>query len=274
MDIIKQNYFTTGEFAKLCNVKKQTLFHYDDIGIFSPEVIGENGYRYYSYQQIEVFEIISMLKELDMPLKDIKNYLDTRTPESLITLLHQKQKEVENKIKVLQWINNYIKTKTDITKEGLQAVTEKVTYTEMPEEYLITTHYSGKPDDRSIAAAITKHYNYCHDLGLYMIHSIGSTIKTSDMPTGQFYYSYAHTYTKVPSKKYPNLHIKPAGTYAVIYHRNGYNTAYESYKMLMDDLLKKGYTPGEYFYEDTILDELSMCGYDNYMIKISAFCKK
>ena len=29
------SYFTTGEFAKLCKVKKQTLFHYDDIGIFA-----------------------------------------------------------------------------------------------------------------------------------------------------------------------------------------------------------------------------------------------
>ncbi|WP_312650471.1 MerR family transcriptional regulator [Aminipila sp.] len=274
MDFIKQNYYTTGEFAKLCNVKKQTLFHYDNIGIFSPEVIGENGYRYYSYQQIEVFEIITMLKELDMPLKDIKNYLDTRTPESLIQLLHEKQKEVDNKLTELEWIKNYIKTKTDITTEGLQAETEKVTYVKMPEEYLIATDYSGTPDDRSIAAAITKHYNYCHDLGLYMIHSIGSTIRISDMPKSEIYYSYTHIYTKVLNKRYPNLHIKPAGTYAVIYHRHGYNTAFESYKMLINDLLKKGYTPGEYFYEDTMLDELSMCGYDNYMIKISVYCSK
>lgn len=274
MDLIRQNYFTTGEFAKLCNVKKQTLFHYDDIGIFSPEMVGDNGYRYYSYQQIEVFEIISMLKGLDMPLKEIKKYLDTRTPESLINLLHEKQTEVENKIKELEWIKNYIKTKTDITKEGLQAETEKVNYVEMQEEYLIATDYISMHDDRSIAAAITKHYNYCHDLGLYMIHSIGSTIRTSDMPTSELYYSYAHIYTKVPNKNHPNLYIKPAGTYAVIYHKNGFNTAYESYKKLIDDLLEKGYKPGDYFYEDTMLDELSMCGYDNYMIKISAYCSK
>lgn len=28
-----RKYFTTGEFAKLCHVKKQTLFHYDEIGL-------------------------------------------------------------------------------------------------------------------------------------------------------------------------------------------------------------------------------------------------
>ena len=82
-----QDYFTTGEFAKLCGVKKQTLFHYDEIGILSPEMTGDNGYRYYSYKQLEVFSVISMLKELDMPLKDIKKYLDGRSPEAFIELL-------------------------------------------------------------------------------------------------------------------------------------------------------------------------------------------
>ncbi len=53
------SYFTTGEFAKLCNVKKQTLFHYDDIGLLSPAVTGENGYRYYSYAQLEAAGRIS-----------------------------------------------------------------------------------------------------------------------------------------------------------------------------------------------------------------------
>lgn len=273
MDIIKQNYYTTGEFAKLCNVKKQTLFHYDDIGIFSPEMIGNNGYRYYSYQQIEVFEIISMLKELDMPLREIKTYLDNRTPESLVQLLHDKQKEVENKIIELNWIKEYLKTKTDITTEGLQAEVEKVTFLEMPEEYLITTDYNGQADDKSIASAIFKHYNYCKDLGIYMIHSIGSTIRTSEIPHSELY-SYANIYTKVQNQIYPNTCVKPAGTYAFIYHKNGYDTAYKSYKKLMETVLKNGYTPGKYFYEDTILDELSMCGYDNYMIKISIYCKK
>ncbi len=28
-----RKYFTTDEFAKLCHVKKQTLFHYDEIGL-------------------------------------------------------------------------------------------------------------------------------------------------------------------------------------------------------------------------------------------------
>ena len=61
-------------------MKKQTLFHYDEIGLFSPTLTEENGYLYYSYRQLYTFNMIATLKELNMPLKDIKTYLDTRTP--------------------------------------------------------------------------------------------------------------------------------------------------------------------------------------------------
>ncbi len=42
-----KTYFTTGEFAKLFGIKKQTLFYYYQCGIFKPDLTGENGYRYY-----------------------------------------------------------------------------------------------------------------------------------------------------------------------------------------------------------------------------------
>lgn len=41
--------FTVGEFAKLHNMKKQTLIFYDKIDLFKPEIINKNnGYRYYT----------------------------------------------------------------------------------------------------------------------------------------------------------------------------------------------------------------------------------
>ena len=60
-------------------VTKHTLFHYDEIGLFRPEKKGENGYRYYSMAQIEVFDVIYTLKDLDMPLSEIREYLDRRS---------------------------------------------------------------------------------------------------------------------------------------------------------------------------------------------------
>lgn len=105
-----KKYFNTGEFAKLCNVKKQTLFHYDAIGIFSPEIKDKNGYRYYSHHQFEIFNVIMILKGINMPLKDIKSYLDNRTPDSLINLFKNKMLEIDNEIENLNRIKKLMQT--------------------------------------------------------------------------------------------------------------------------------------------------------------------
>ena len=46
-----KHLFKTAEFAALCGVKKDTLLHYDHIGLLKPQRVGENGYRYYSARQ-------------------------------------------------------------------------------------------------------------------------------------------------------------------------------------------------------------------------------
>lgn len=107
-----KGYFTTGEFAKLCGIKKQTLFHYDQIGILKPDIIGSNGYRYYSYLQFDTYNTISMLKELDMPLAYIKKFLNKRTPASFLKLLKEHDTLVDEKIAELQWLKSFIKGKS------------------------------------------------------------------------------------------------------------------------------------------------------------------
>lgn len=85
-------YLTTGEFAKLCKVNKQTLFYYDQIGLLSPVWKNEKGYRYYSIRQIELFFVIDLLKDLGMSLNDIQQYMQNKSPESFLSLMYQKKK--------------------------------------------------------------------------------------------------------------------------------------------------------------------------------------
>ena len=49
--------FTVGEMAKLSNISKQTLIFYDRKGVFSPNYVDpDNGYRYYSADQLELLD--------------------------------------------------------------------------------------------------------------------------------------------------------------------------------------------------------------------------
>lgn len=267
-----KGHFTTGEFAQLCKVKKQTLFHYDDIGIFSPDVKKENGYRYYSYNQLEVFWVISILKEMNMPLKSIKSYLDNRNPEDLINLLRKQLVEIDRKLEDLVWLKNLLKTKIQLTQDALRVETGSVHIEEIEEEHLVTTPYTDTDDDKKIAQAVTEHLNFCHDLDIYSAYSIGGMIPTDKTPTEK-YYNYSYFYTKLNKNEYHSANYrKQCGKYAVIYHKGGYDTAALDYAKLVEYIKVHEFIIGDYFYEDIILDELSMKGYDNYILKISVQC--
>ena len=93
----KQEYLSAGRFAALVGTTKETLFHYDEIELFVPKRRGTNGYRYYAMDQMETFDVIGMLRELGMPLAEIRNYLEQRSPEKFGVLLEQEEKVVREK---------------------------------------------------------------------------------------------------------------------------------------------------------------------------------
>lgn len=267
----QKGYFTTGEFAKLCGVKKQTLFHYDHIGILQPEIIGTNGYRYYSYLQLDTYNTIAMLKELDIPLADIKKYLNTRTPEAFLQLLQQQDKLVDEKIAELQWLKSFIKGRITITEEGINAVHNEMHIEHHPEEYYIITKYSGDSDDKNIYPALSKHIAYCHQNQIYSPYIIGGLIsRNSNFASDQ--YSYSHLYTKIqPEDINQSVHVTviPPQTYIAIYSTNGFDPVPGMFMRLLDFTQKNGYQPGTHFFEDILLDDMSQFGFDEYTLKLS-----
>ena len=64
---MENHYFKTAEFAALCGVRKDTLLHYDHIGLLKPQWVGENGYRYYAAQQLRTYDLIAALRRLGTP---------------------------------------------------------------------------------------------------------------------------------------------------------------------------------------------------------------
>lgn len=89
--IEQRMYMTTGELAKLMGITKETLFHYDEIGLFRPAAVMQNGYRYYEVSQMELLDSILLLKELGMPLKEIRELLKNRNPEKMLDVLSERE---------------------------------------------------------------------------------------------------------------------------------------------------------------------------------------
>ncbi|MBC1543028.1 MerR family transcriptional regulator [Listeria cossartiae] len=66
----------TKELAELTGVSVRTLHHYDTIGLLVPQKDDWNGYRIYSEKDVDKLQQILFFKELDFPLKKIKQILD------------------------------------------------------------------------------------------------------------------------------------------------------------------------------------------------------
>lgn len=55
---------TISEVAELSGITRSNLLYYDEIDILKPAYRGENNYRLYSYQQLELLYIIILSSRL------------------------------------------------------------------------------------------------------------------------------------------------------------------------------------------------------------------
>ncbi len=113
---MKQNNvkLTTAQFAKLHKVNRRTLHYYDNIGLFSPNTKGENGYRYYDLSQSIDFEYIRMLKELNMTIEEIGDYYANPNSEKFLKIVDTKRKEIDVQIEKLKHIKKVMQIKKQI----------------------------------------------------------------------------------------------------------------------------------------------------------------
>lgn len=69
--------FKISEFSELTNISPRMLRHYDKLNLLKPtNVQKENGYRYYTPEQINQANQILSLKNAGFPLKEIQSFLN------------------------------------------------------------------------------------------------------------------------------------------------------------------------------------------------------
>ena len=79
------------EMAKLTGVGIRTLHHYDHIGLLCPETAADSGYRWYGAADVEKMQQILFYRELDFPLKEIRDILADPQYDKQEALRRQRQ---------------------------------------------------------------------------------------------------------------------------------------------------------------------------------------
>lgn len=109
--------FSIGQVSKMFNVSHDTLRYYDKIGLVKPSIRKENGYRYYSMKELELLDVISIAKRLNISIKDIKDIIDKENIENYINLLDKQEKIIEDQIIYLSNLKEKISKSKEMGKE-------------------------------------------------------------------------------------------------------------------------------------------------------------
>lgn len=227
-EIIK---LTVSQFAKLHNVNKRTLHYYDEIGIFSPDYKGDNGYRYYDYMQGVDFEYIKMLKELNMGLDEIKKYIDNPNEEDFKKIAEVKIKEIDQEIMTLNRRREVLEDKLNkLNKCDEVRKKNNIKVVECEEEKFFYTPFKFEDDDLKQLISHIKDVwtvdEYCK--------GIGSFVSVEKIQRGEFEeYDglFIEMLDDIDSK---NTIIKPKGKYICAYHMGDWDTLPDFY----DEIVK------------------------------------
>ncbi|SCY22697.1 MerR family transcriptional regulator [Lysinibacillus fusiformis] len=267
-------YFTTGEFAKICKVNKQTLIYYDQIGLLSPVMKDSKEYRYYSLAQYDFFSVIELLKAVGMSLKDIQQYMAEKSPENFLELMHLQKGIVAKKRRELEMIESIIDVKIDLTKESLQLDFDSITIEHFPEATLYLSRNIEDSTEEQFVKAVSDFIDELDRSRLDTGYPIGGITKREQVLADN-YDNYRYLYIEQPHPQEGHPYFKAIeGKFIVGYHVGTSTTLGETYKRLFQVMREKGYELGQYVYEEYIYDAVIKNREEEYVTKIMVEIKE
>ena len=261
----RKEVFSIADFADCARTTRDTLLHYDKIGLLSPESRGDNNYRFYSNGQLAVINFIRTCQALGMTLAEIKQMEANRTPDRMYELLEQQVKRIDERIKEWDRARKLLVTFRKIIQSVLHVNEDEITVQSLPEEAIVL----GDPNDyrggRTDYDALFSFYRSCMekypDMDLnYPVWAVFSEerIKRKDWVWPDRYYFYN-----------PEGHDrKPAALYAVGYTRGGYGQSGELYERLLDYIDANGFEICGPTFEEYPLNEFCILKSENYLMRV------
>lgn len=264
--------FSVNEFAKLSRTTRDTLHHYDKIGLLAPVSRGENNYRYYSCGQLAVVNVIRTLQELGMSLAEIKGFKDHRAPDLAEGMLTRQIKQIDEKIEnwvrarqLLLTLRKSIRSAADIDER-----TMSIQF--LPAETIVLGDLNdyergGTDYDALLTFYQTMSLKYPRlDLNypVWGVHSKEQIKKGNWTWPSRYYFFNPDGQDK-----------RPAAQYAVGYTRGGYGQGGELFERLTDHIERNGFDICGDAYEEYPLNEVSISSDTNYLIRVMiTVCQK
>lgn len=260
-----KSYMTIKEFSYLTGIKRENLRYYDQIKLLSPEFRGENGYRYYTRNQLTTAYLIISLREIGIGIEDIKKYINIRTPQEMFALFSLQKNHILSEIKKLKRILEVMDLYVSMAEEAIkyEENTIHIEYKNKEPIFLGPIIETNSSIDSLNLSAIP-FYNFATENGIDIGYPLGSIIFKEDIESKNSLFAIQY-YFKVKNNE--NAY-KPEGKYLVLYGRCAYGESDYLYDKLFKYIEKNNFKICSNAYEEYPLNELSVKNENHYCVKI------
>lgn len=257
-----QSLYSTGEFAHLMKVNKRTLHYYNEIGIFRPCYIDENGYHHYSPLQALDFEMLKTYRKIGMTLEEIRKYVEHPSDERFYQALKESKGRLDEELKKLNAEKALLEKKMSKLELAMKARHGLIEEIDLPRlSIILSERMEGcdwndlEPVFMDFARKLTESYGTYDNFGSRI--SI-ENVRKKDLEHYNAFYAYAAESAD---------DFLEEGHYLRAYSIGSWDKLQEVYDSMLEYAEKKGYTPIGYAYEEG-LNEMSLEKSEDYVTMI------
>ena len=248
--------FQIGEVAKLFHISVGTLRHYEQAGLLKPEHIDKDtGYRYYSTRQFEALNTIRYLRVLDMPLGEIRNFLQNRDTDVIEEKLCSQKAVVVKKRKELESIERKIDNRLRQLENARTAKLGEIVVEEIPPCRIVWMREALKPKGYLDLERFIRRLDAGQKQSVVFLGKVGLGITAENLMAGHFeQYDLIFLILDDEDNYVGTVETYPAGRCVSVRFRGSHSEAPVYYKQVMAYIRKNRLLISGFSREITLID--------------------
>lgn len=266
-----EDFFSIGELSKYQNISKQTLIFYDKMGLFRPAYVDpNNGYRYYSANQLDELDTILILKKSGLSLQKIKELLEHYTTGNSLKVLRDQLGIIDQQMEELRMIRSRLAQRCSQLESAKlheeNASEPRVERT--PSQYILFRPVEPPYSLREISIATKQCFAQSFQEHLPIFFQSGVIVPYQRILEGRCTEAAFAFLPIEPTDQAANIRKIPAGKCAVIYHQGDYLSIGRSYETLRQFCQDQRLKITSDSYEFCINDYITTGDESEYLTKI------
>lgn len=217
---------TIGEFSRIGHITPRMLRHYDTLGLLHPDMVGENGYRYYRQEQLSDLVRIQWLSGYGFSLHEIKSLLSMEETQ-LLPHLRQRRLALYQELEEKQLLIHRLEA--DIFRMEGVPIMDNAYHVILMED----------PEQKVFSIRKTIGVAQYHELFNELRREAAARGLTQAGPIQMLYHDseFQHESSDVEAQMVvaqdgPDVTLKPRYTCAAVCHRGSYQTLHLAYEAL------------------------------------------